>query len=279
MPFTAIELISSRCKAVVDYLPMSLFTKALAKKYHDHDPDPAHEMNMELFSKDRTCCFLPTCALGSLSFQGVQSIVHPKLRRRNPSYRRGRSMSYSDRAKPQRTEAELRAEKEQREEERAKAEEAKHKQAAEATETAAAIVSPTVNKEASASKTSLNSKHTGKSSKKGGTSKLLEALAEAQPEGLKIDAPAKALVDENIDSDVEDDFEEHAFDHPSTYVQQRMIWIPKWDAHQELSTELVKEIEGRGVAASDLGATIDEVGNVNVTRGPPDEDWSGGHDT
>jgi hypothetical protein len=57
MPFTTIELTSSRCKAVVDYLPMSLFTKALAKKYHNHDPDPAHEMNMELFSKDRTCYF------------------------------------------------------------------------------------------------------------------------------------------------------------------------------------------------------------------------------
>jgi calcium permeable stress-gated cation channel len=210
---------------------------------------------------------------------GVKSIVHHKLRQRNPSYHGGRSASYSERAPPQRTEAELKAEKEQREAERAKAEEAKHKQADKATETAAGLMSPPVNKEASISKTSLHSNHSDKSTKKGGTSKLLEALAEAQPEGLKIDAPAKALVDENVDSDPDEDFEEHAFDHPSTYVQQKMIWIPKWEAHQELSAELVKEIEGRGVASSDVGATIDEAGNVNVTRGPPDEDWSGGHDT
>jgi hypothetical protein len=145
-------------------------------------------------------------------------------------------------------------------------------------EIAAGLMSPAMNKEASASKTSLHSK-TSVGSKKGGTSKLLGALAAAQPEGLKIDAPAKALVDENVvDSDPDDDFEEHAFDHPSTYAQQRMIWIPRWEAHRELSAELVKEIGGRGVAVSDIGATIDEVGNVNVTRGPPDEDWSGGHD-
>jgi hypothetical protein len=66
MAFTIIKLISCRCKAVIDHLPMSLSTKILATKYHGHDPDPSQEVNMELFNKDSTRCFLPTCVLGSL---------------------------------------------------------------------------------------------------------------------------------------------------------------------------------------------------------------------
>lgn len=33
-----------------------------------------------------------------------------------------------------------------------------------------------------------------------------------------------------------------------------------------------------GIKASDLGAFIDRKGNVEVTRNPPDEEWTGGHD-
>jgi len=187
-------------------------------------------------------------------------------------------MSHGEHSKRQKTEAELEAEKKRREAEYAKAEEARCKEADKAMEAASVLMSA-AGKEASASKISLHSNHSGKSSKKGGSSKFLEALAGAKPEGIKIDAPAKALVEGNtMDCDIEDEFEEHAFDHPSTYMQQRMIWIPKWEAHPELSAELVKEIEGRGVAASDMGAMIDEIGYVNVSRGPPDEDWSGGND-
>ncbi|KIM21246.1 hypothetical protein M408DRAFT_333566 [Serendipita vermifera MAFF 305830] len=263
---------------VIAHLPMSLSTRALAQKYRRDTKqagpaNPANPVNqanqadqtnqkhevLELFNKER-----------------LRTVVQHKLRQRNRSYHGGWDPMQHD--KPKKSEAELKAEKEKSEADRAKAEEAKRKHADKANAKAAEIMSPVLAKEASGSKTSLHSEKSEKSSKKGGGSKLLGALAAAQPEGLQIDAPAKALVDSNVDSDVEDDFEEHAFDHPSTYVQQRMIWIPKWEEHAELSGELVKEIEGRGVAASDLGAWFDEYGSVKVTRGPPDEDWSGGHD-
>jgi len=44
--------------ALVDYLPMSLSTKALATRYRGHNPDPKHELGMELFNKEGTCLFL-----------------------------------------------------------------------------------------------------------------------------------------------------------------------------------------------------------------------------
>jgi hypothetical protein len=139
-------------------------------------------------------------------------------------------------------------------------------------------VSVTPAEDPSASKASLHSK----SSKKPNTSKLMGALTSAQPDAIKIDAPAKALVDKDddgeYDSDTDDDLEEHAFDHPSTYTDQPWIWLPKWEAHPELSAELIREMKEHHVDAADIGALIDEGGNVTVTRGPPDEDWGGGHD-
>ncbi|KAK0441132.1 DUF221 family protein [Armillaria borealis] len=87
--------------------------------------------------------------------------------------------------------------------------------------------------------------------------------------------PAKdGLCDE--ESDDEADQDEHAFDHPSTYVEQPCIWIP----HDVLglSQVLVDDLKKAGVEASDEGAMMDRKGVVEVTRNPPDEDWTGGHD-
>lgn len=81
------------------------------------------------------------------------------------------------------------------------------------------------------------------------------------------------LTDDSDDSD-EDDV--HAFDHPSIYVEQPWIWIPK--DHLGLSGLLVKELQDAGINASDLGAEMQEDGIVEVTRNPPDEEWAGGHD-
>jgi hypothetical protein len=41
---------------------------------------------------------------------------------------------------------------------------------------------------------------------------------------------------------------------------------------------LIDELMSAKVDASDLGAHMDEDGDVTVERNPPDEDWSGGHD-
>lgn len=88
------------------------------------------------------------------------------------------------------------------------------------------------------------------------------------------DSAAPAMQDS--DSSEEEDEDDHAFDHPSTYVDQAWIWIPKDTLG--LSELLVKDLKDAGVEASDVGANMDEHGVVEVTRNPPDEDWSGGHD-
>ncbi|KAF7797862.1 hypothetical protein EIP86_009068 [Pleurotus ostreatoroseus] len=76
--------------------------------------------------------------------------------------------------------------------------------------------------------------------------------------------------------DLDKDFDIHGFDHPSTYTEQPWIWI-----HNDalgISQVLIRDLRQSGVDASDEGANIDAKGTVEVQRGPPDEDWSGGHD-
>jgi hypothetical protein len=96
----------------------------------------------------------------------------------------------------------------------------------------------------------------------------------------KFDPPAAAgvdLSDEDVSSDEEEEQDDHAFDHPSTYVEQQWIWIPK--DRLGLSKLLVNDLHAVGVDASDVGAGMDEKGIVEVTRNPPDEEWDGGHDS
>jgi hypothetical protein len=87
-------------------------------------------------------------------------------------------------------------------------------------------------------------------------------------------SPAMDMFPDDLDDSDED--EVHAFDHPSIYVEQSWIWIPK--DHLGLSELLVKELQDAGINASDLGAEMQENGIVEVTRNPPDEEWTGGHD-
>lgn len=87
-----------------------------------------------------------------------------------------------------------------------------------------------------------------------------------------LDPATPALVDDT-DEETEDDV--HAFDHPSTYVDQPWIWIPA--DHLGLSSLLVKELMDAGVCASDAGAEMREDRTVEVSRNPPDEKWSGGY--
>ncbi|KAG6857785.1 hypothetical protein H0H87_004201 [Tephrocybe sp. NHM501043] len=107
--------------------------------------------------------------------------------------------------------------------------------------------------------------HASKKSKASKASKDYPVFDPAAPAAI-------SLVD---DSDEEDD-DDHAFDHPSTYVEQPWIWIPS--DKLGLSTILKEDLTAVGVDADDLGAFMDWRGNVDVKRNPPDEEWQGGHD-
>ncbi|TFK44505.1 hypothetical protein BDQ12DRAFT_701964 [Crucibulum laeve] len=85
--------------------------------------------------------------------------------------------------------------------------------------------------------------------------------------------PAATLPDDDSDEEDQDD---HAFDHPSTYVDQPWIWIPR--DRFGFSELLVQDLTSAGVGASNTGAVMDGKGVVEVTRNPPDEEWTGGHD-
>lgn len=78
------------------------------------------------------------------------------------------------------------------------------------------------------------------------------------------------------EEDEDEDFDDHGFDHPSTYAEQPWIWVPR--DQLGLSQYFVEEFRAVGVHAGDDGATMDERGEVEVNRSPPDEDWNGGHD-
>ncbi|EKM57367.1 uncharacterized protein PHACADRAFT_194921 [Phanerochaete carnosa HHB-10118-sp] len=112
-----------------------------------------------------------------------------------------------------------------------------------------------------------------KSTHRSGDSSLTKA-----PRRLPQFAPAapKRPVAAEDEGDVDEDFDAHGFDHPSTYEEQPWIWVPK-DA-LGLSEVFVREYRTLGVEASDEGAVMDERGNVEVNRSPPDEEWHGGHD-
>ncbi|KAF9261249.1 DUF221 family protein [Marasmius fiardii PR-910] len=132
----------------------------------------------------------------------------------------------------------------------------------------------TVSNESKASRVSKASK----ASKASKSSKISKASQSKESLHLKFDPPAALGVDLS-DEDEEEDEElqdEHAFDHPSTYEEQRWIWVPKDTLG--LSEILVRELHEKGVDASDLGAVMDERGVVEVTRNPPDQEWTGGHD-
>ncbi|CAK5265567.1 unnamed protein product [Mycena citricolor] len=87
---------------------------------------------------------------------------------------------------------------------------------------------------------------------------------------------SRDLSDEDVSTDDEEDTDEHAFDHPSTYMPQPTVWLPK--DRLGISELLIGEMRAAGVDASDLGASMDARGVVEVTRNPPDEVWEGGND-
>ncbi|KAL8284083.1 hypothetical protein RQP46_005196 [Phenoliferia psychrophenolica] len=66
--------------------------------------------------------------------------------------------------------------------------------------------------------------------------------------------------------------DQHAFDHPAGYEDQRIVWIPA-DAHGFYKHE-VEATQAAEVEVSSEGATLDLKGHVDVTRSPPGDEWN-----
>jgi hypothetical protein len=247
---------------------MSLSTKKLAERFDKKKRE--HETvdlgGVDLFSRDSTYRAIFHLLFINILL-GVRGVVNHKLRHRRGAFQRIVPGAVAVNT--------AKAEQEGKEQEAERLEKKKNSDKA-----TAKVDELMANAEGSKSHVSLQGSHksgkSGHSSKKEGGSKIVEALLSAAPDAIRIDAPAKALADH--DSDVDDDLEDNAFNHPSTWEPQRWIWLPRWKAFPAVSEELMKELKESKVDASDLGAVIDDGGNVEVTRGPPDEDWSGGLD-
>ncbi|KAJ3732412.1 DUF221 family protein [Lentinula guzmanii] len=87
----------------------------------------------------------------------------------------------------------------------------------------------------------------------GKTTDIVDSVGEAQGD----DGPSSSQAS----------LDQHAFDHPSTYVAQPCIWIPRDPLG--LSKVLVEYFEEAGVQASDEGAIMSIKGSVEVTNSPP----------
>jgi hypothetical protein len=65
--------------------------------------------------------------------------------------------------------------------------------------------------------------------------------------------------------------DKHAFDHPATYEDYPTIWIPR-DTRGLYERE-VADTKSAGVDISTDGASMNEKGKVDISRGPPEEEW------
>lgn len=66
-------------------------------------------------------------------------------------------------------------------------------------------------------------------------------------------------------------FHERAFDHPALWKKQPVIWVAA-DPHGLGALE-VERINDKGVEASLQYAVMNEKGQIDVQRSPPDEAW------
>ncbi|KAJ7680638.1 DUF221 family protein [Mycena polygramma] len=272
---------------VTDFLPMSLATSKMVKRYEKHHRKqgipvtPDEEEEIDLFKRNglRSVRRRMQRQVQRLPEQLDKTILTLKEKVQQQGERLASPTSAKKVLEGQQQEAMVQAqaeqdaaamfkeaEAEQRTEQAAQDQRSKEKEAAEqAAVEVIAAPGEMYRKSSSASKASKKSKASSKSSKKS-----------ARP---AFDPPAAAgvdLSDEDVDSEDEEEQDDHAFDHPSTYIEQPWIWLPK--DRLGLSQLLVDDLHAVGVDASDLGAVMDEKGIVEVTRNPPDEEWDGGHD-
>ncbi|GAA5911541.1 uncharacterized protein JCM6883_005788 [Sporobolomyces salmoneus] len=69
----------------------------------------------------------------------------------------------------------------------------------------------------------------------------------------------------------EEHLDRHAFDHPASYEDYPTVWIPQ-DRRGFYERE-VGDTKSAGVDVSTEGATMNEKGKVDISRGPPEEEW------
>jgi len=107
------------------------------------------------------------------------------------------------------------------------------------------------------------------------------AAVEAPPTVEGKDSPTSALSDTDkgkgiatpppkdaADAVAEEEEKDYGFAHPAASRPQRTVWIPRDEFG--LAEEEERACREMGVAVSDVHATIDAKGNVNVIGGPPD---------
>ncbi|KAJ7899036.1 DUF221 family protein [Mycena leptocephala] len=258
---------------ITDFLPMSLATKKMAKRYEKRQQKyggaitPENE-ELDLFRRDALRSVRRR--ITRLPRQLDKTILTLKEKVKEETGRLASPTSAKKQAEEHQQEVQAQAEQEAAAmfQEAHREEEEKDERQKEAEKAVMADLkdgdAPELYRKSSAA--SKASKRSKASSKKSGPPKF--------------DPPAAAgvdLSDEDVSSDEEEEQDDHAFDHPSTYVEQQWIWIPK--DRLGLSKLLVDDLHAVGVDASDVGAGMDEKGIVEVTRNPPDEEWDGGHDS
>ncbi|KAF7361617.1 hypothetical protein MVEN_00504900 [Mycena venus] len=247
---------------ITNFLPMSLATKKMAKRYEKHQQKhggavtPDQELDLGLFNRN---------ALRSEKVKEEgERLATPKSAREKLQEQQQEARVQAEQEAAAQAAAAMFQEAEQKEEKNTQQKAAEQAVMADLQKGDAPEL---YRKSSAASKASKASKKSKASSKKSSSGRPT------------IDPPAPAgvdLSDEDVSSEEEEEQDDHAFDHPSTYVKQPWIWMPQ--DRLGLSKLLVDDLHAVGVDASDLGAVMDEKGIVEVTRNPPDENWDGGHD-
>ncbi|KAF8893933.1 late exocytosis, associated with Golgi transport-domain-containing protein [Infundibulicybe gibba] len=232
-------------KPVTAFLPMSLATKDMAKRYekHNNPADTETDEDMDLFSRARTS-LLP---LHWLTLTAMKAYAE-RLKRRPGSWT---SLAHSSLARGARRILTRRSSTRSLHDEEHPGLQRRGSRASGVSHASVATVASNASK---ASKAPRSLSHISSTP--------------------TIDPPAPSAGTD--DEEGVEDYDDHAFDHPSTYKPQAWVWIPR--DRLGFSELLAGDLRAVGVAASDAGAVMDKKGVVEVTRGPPGVSWNGGHD-
>lgn len=265
-------LISKYTVALIKYLPMSLATKKMAGRYEKQrkqrhaDSQDGSDGEMDLFS--RTSKFVSWIEISSML---IWPPAMRSVRRRIKKLPKALDKTFDNTINTMKSNLVGNSSSVEKRDDASRSPKTSEDTVAEA---AGMKGMPELHRMKSFQSNASKASHTSKVSEASHKPKKDKEKDEEEWVERPILAPAApALLD---DSDEENDDDVHAFDHPSTYVDQPWIWIPKDSLG--LSTFLVQELQDAGVSASDLGAEMGANGIVEVTRNPPDEDWTGGHD-
>ncbi|KAJ7747247.1 DUF221 family protein [Mycena metata] len=250
---------------ITDFLPMSLATKKMAKRYEKHQrkqgiPVTPETENPDLFARG---------VFGGECKRLPRQLDNTVLTLKTKVIEEGQHLAVP------RAVREKRAEEAEQEEQRRQTEEVEMKEKTPDQIAAEKAVMDDL-KDGDAPELYRKSSTASKASRR--SKRSVRASSSSAPPPFDPPAPAGVdLSDEDVSSDEEEEQDDHAFDHPSTYVGAQWVWLPR--DRLGLSKLLVDDLHAVGVDASDIGAVMDEKGVVEVTRNPPEDEWDGGFDT